>query len=90
MLTIGLAVACALLAATALTFALRARHWRRQANKYKEAFCATSGVAARHRAAVEHLAARLRDHAVPDGLTAADAALFADKFDHAARWGEVE
>ncbi|OLT43048.1 hypothetical protein BJF85_02800 [Saccharomonospora sp. CUA-673] len=89
MFTICLAVACALLVATALTFALRARHWRRQADKYKIAFGAASGAAARTRGAVEQLAERLRTHS-DHGLSPDVAEMFADKFEHAARWGEVQ
>ncbi|MCP2255081.1 hypothetical protein LY13_003855 [Prauserella aidingensis] len=99
MLTIGLAVACALLVATALTFALRSRHWRRKADAYK-------GLMAHHQQGagdavtlheldvlsrlddVRVLAARMQQHAEPDGLTAADVRVFAAKLRVAAMGGE--
>lgn len=101
MLTILLAVACALLVATALTFALRSRHWRRQANNYKGLMAHhQQGAADAEALRLEHvanrdrlddvraLAARMQQHAEEDGLTAADVRVFAAKLRSTARGGE--
>lgn len=95
MATVVLSAACVLLAAAVLTLALRAHHWRRKADEYK-------GLSAHHQRSVDDLevlsrlddvrvlAARMRQHAEPDGLTPADVRVFADKLRSTAMGGEQQ